>query len=98
LLSGIKVIINSKDSPDKVIYKYENFNNLGKTSWSEFAKEIFKLEKLNYKVAPISSEQYPTPAIRPKNSTLSKKKIKNHFKLQIPSWHQSLKECLNEII
>jgi len=45
-----------------------------------------------------NTDQYPTPAIRPKNTTLSKEKITNHFKLQIPSWQQSLKECLNEVM
>jgi len=74
-----------------------HFSNLGEASWSDFAKEIFKLSNLNCKVTPIGSEQYPTPAIRPQNTTLSKVKITNHFKLQIPSWQQSLKECLNEI-
>ena len=85
---------NKKTFPTEILH----FSNMGETSWSDFAKEIFKLANLNYKVTPISSEQYPTPAIRPKNSILSKEKIKNHFKLQIPSWKQSLKECLNQII
>jgi len=85
---------NKKTFPTEIFH----FSNMGETSWSDFAKEIFKLANLNYKVTPISSEQYPTPAIRPKNSILSKEKIKNHFKLQIPSWKQSLKECLNQII
>jgi len=74
-----------------------HFSNLGETSRSNFAKEIFKLVNLNCNVRPISTDQYPTPAIRPQNTTLSKEKIKNHFRLQIPSWQQSLKECLKEI-
>jgi len=67
------------------------------TSWSDFAKEIFKLANLNCNVSPISTDQYPTPAIRPQNTTLSKEKIKNHFSLKIPLWQKSLKECLKEI-
>ena len=97
-----KAILNIifSDSFNKESYPTEifHFSNMGETSWFDFAKEILKLANLNYKVTPISSEQYPTPAIRPKNSTLSKEKIKNRFKLQIPSWKQSLKECLNQII
>ena len=85
---------NKKTFPTEIFH----FSNMGETSWSDFAKEIFKLANLNYKVTPISSEQYPTLAIRPKNTTLSKEKITKHFKLQIPSWKQSLKECLNQII
>jgi len=85
---------NKKSFPTEVFH----FSNIGETSWSDFAKEIFKLANLNCKVTPISSDQYPTPAIRPKNSTLSKDKITNHFKLQVPSWQKSLKECLKGII
>jgi len=85
---------NKKSFPTEIFH----FSNMGETSWSDFAKEIFKLTNLNCKVTPIDSEQYPTPAIRPKNTTLSKEKITNHFRLQIPSWQQSLKECLNGII
>ena len=84
---------NKKSFPTEIFH----FSNMGETSWSDFAKEIFKLTNLNCKVTPIDSDQYPTPAIRPQNTTLSKEKIKNHFKILIPSWQQSLKECLNEI-
>jgi len=75
-----------------------HFSNTGETSWSDFAKEIFMLANLNCKVTPICTNQYPTTALRPKNTTLSKEKITKQFKLQIPSWQQSLKECLNKII
>ena len=80
-----------------MIYFDIHYSNLGETSWSDFAKEIFKLANLNCNVSPISTDQYPTPAIRPQNTTLSKEKIKNHFNLKIPLWQKSLKECLKEI-
>ena len=85
---------NKKSFPTEIFH----FTNIGETNWSDFAKEIFKLSNLKCKVNPISTDQYPTPAIRPKNTTLSKDKITNHFKLQIPSWKKSLEECLNEIM
>jgi len=97
-----KVILNiiSNDKFNKKSFSTEvfHFSNMGEASWSDFAKEIFKLSNLDCKVTPIGSDQYPTPAIRPKNTTLNKEKITNHFRLQIPSWQQSLKECLKEII
>jgi len=88
------VSFNKKGFPTEIFH----FSNMGETSWSDFAKEIFKLTNLNCKVISISTDQYPTPAIRPHNTTLSKEKITNHFRLQISSWQQSLKECLNKII
>ena len=85
--------LKKKSFPTEIFH----FSNLGETSWFDFAKEIFKLANLNCNVNPISADQYPTPAIRPQNTTLSKEKITNHFTLKIPLWQQSLKECLKEI-
>ncbi|WP_420321472.1 sugar nucleotide-binding protein [Flagellimonas sp.] len=42
----------------------------------------------------IHSEEYPTPAERPKFSVLDKSKIKNTFGLQIPHWKESLAVAL----
>jgi len=86
--------LNKKSFPTEIFH----FSNMGETSWSDFAKEIFKLSNLNCKVTPINTNQYPTTAVRPKNTTLSKEKITKQFRVQIPLWKQSLKECLNEIM
>ena len=94
----LHIISNDNFSKKSFPTEVFHFSNMGETSWSDFAKEIFRLSNLNCKVNPISTDQYPTPAKRPKNTTLSKEKITNHFKLQIPLWQQSLKECLNEIM
>jgi len=92
--------IISNDNFNKKSFQTEifHFSNLGETSWSDFAKEIFRLSNLNCKVTPINTDQYPTTAVRPKNTTLSKEKITKQFRLQIPSWEKSLKECLNKIM
>jgi dTDP-4-dehydrorhamnose reductase len=44
-------------------------NNKGEISWYDLTKEIFKLAKIDCKVSPITTKQYPTPARRPRNST-----------------------------
>ena len=85
---------NQKSFPTEIFH----FSNLGETSWSDFAMEIFEIANLNCKVIPISSEQYPTSAIRPKNTTLNTEKIKNHFKLHIQPWEESLKNFLRVIL
>jgi len=85
---------NKKSFPTKIFH----FSNIGETSWYEFAKEIFKIANLNCRVNSIGSEEYQTLALRPKNTTLSKEKITNHFKLKISSWQKSLKDCLSEIL
>jgi len=73
-----------------------HFSNSGDASWHDFAKEIFKLTGLDCKLRPIVSEQYPTPAKRPRNTTLNTDKIIKNFNLRIPVWQKSLKKLLVE--
>ena len=53
--------------------KYGTYHacNCGCCSWAEFAEEIFKNAQMDVKVKPITTEEYPTKARRPKNSRLS---------------------------
>lgn len=79
-------------------YGIYHATNEGFCSWAEFAKEIFKIAGKNVKVNSINTEDYPTRAVRPKNSRLSKEKlIENGFN-PLPRWQDSLKKYLNELI
>jgi dTDP-4-dehydrorhamnose reductase len=71
-----------------------NYSNEGVLSWYDFAKEIMRMAKLDCKVNPIETFQYPTPAKRPHFSLLNKSKIKSTFSIEIPYWKDSLDECL----
>lgn len=71
-----------------------NYSNEGVLSWYDFAKEIMRMAKLNCKINPIETFQYPTPAKRPHFSLLNKSKIKDKFNIEIPYWKDSLDECL----
>ncbi len=71
-----------------------NYSNEGVCSWYDFAIEIFKITKINCKVSPIETIDFPTPAKRPNFSVLNKSKIKNTFNISIPHWSESLKNCL----
>ena len=71
-----------------------NYSNEGVLSWYDFAKEIMKMAKLNCKINPIETHQYPTPAKRPYYSLLNKSKIKSAFNIEIPYWKDSLDRCL----
>ena len=42
-----------------------HYSNEGVASWYDFAKEIFSISKINCKVNPITTAEYPTPAARP---------------------------------
>ncbi|KLE11222.1 dTDP-4-dehydrorhamnose reductase [Aliarcobacter butzleri L355] len=74
-----------------------NYSNEGVLSWYDFAKEIMKMAKLNCKIKPIETYQYPTPAKRPHFSLLNKSKIKSKFNLEIPYWKDGLDDCLKRL-
>ena len=74
-----------------------NFSNEGVISWFDFANEIKRLVNSSCVVNPLSTEQFPTPAKRPKYSVLDKTKIQQTFSIQLRDWKESLKECINKL-
>lgn len=74
-----------------------HFSNAGETTWFDFALEIKKLAGKQTEVHPITTEEYPVKALRPKYSVLNKSKIRNHFGIPIPGWQEGLKNCLKEL-
>ena len=95
LAKAILTIINNKDCQDKEwpteIYHY---SNEGEISWYKFAREVFKLVKIDCKVNSIPTEQYPTPARRPINTLMNKDKITRIFSVNIADWKNSLSKCV----
>ena len=76
------------------IYHYSNIGNI---SWFDFAKEIFRLTKIQCKIKPILTKNYCTLAKRPKNSVLNKSKIFNRYNVKRRLWKSSLKMCLKSV-
>ena len=74
-----------------------NYCNSGKTTWLEFAGEIFKMCEIDCHTTGISTASYGAPAPRPLWSVLSTEKIQYLLPEQIPHWKQSLRECLEEL-
>ncbi len=98
LAGGIISIIRSSLSSNKsFIPGIYNYTNEGVTSWFDFALEIVKLMKLNCKVMPIKTKEYPSAAVRPLYSVLSKTRICNTFSLEIPFWEDSLNSCIHHL-
>ena len=72
--------------------KYGTYHatNEGICSWAEFAEKIFNVAGMDVKVNHITSAEYPTKAVRPKNSRLSKDKlVENGFK-RLPMWDDAV--------
>lgn len=68
-----------------------HFSGAPDVSWADFAREIFDQAGLAVEVTDILSEQYPTPAARPKNSRLYCGDILRDFGIKQPDWRQSLR-------
>ncbi len=64
----------------------------GISSWFEFAKEIVK--DFNVEVTPITTQEMPRPATRPKYSVLDKSSLISAIGRPGPSWQESLHSYL----
>lgn len=95
----LDIIMNIQKHPDKILLFNDvyNYANEGVTSWYDFATFIFKMSGKKTEVFPITSDQYPTLAQRPKWSLMSKQKIINNFDLTIPHWYDALERCLKNL-
>ena len=89
LAISIKELLNS----DK--YGIYHLTNKGECSWYEFAKKIFELSKIDIKVIPVCSEEYPRPAPRPHYSVLSNQKWINSGFTPMRNYEDALNEYLN---
>ena len=92
-----KIILDIVPQIDNQKVEIYNYSNEGVLSWYDFAKEIMKMAKLNCKINPIETYQYPTPAKRPHFSLLNKNKIKSTFNIEIPYWKDGLDDCLKRL-
>jgi dTDP-4-dehydrorhamnose reductase len=75
-----------------------HFTNSGQATWFDLAAHIFEAMARHGMptpmLKPISTEQYPTPAERPKNSKLSTKAIQVDFNIQPRPWREAIDEIL----
>lgn len=92
LIKIAQIVVSDNDKKFRGIF---NLAGKGETSWADFAKEIFKIKKMQTKVIDIETSQYPTPAKRPSNSRLDCSKLQNIYKIELPLWHKSLEYCIN---
>ena len=66
----------------------------GEATWAEFAEEIFRLAGKKQKVQPCTTEEFPRPAPRPKNSRLDKMGLRLAGLPPMPDWKDALAEFM----
>jgi dTDP-4-dehydrorhamnose reductase len=72
------------------------------TTWFGFAKAIFERaeKRLDVKppaLTPLATKDYPTPAVRPRNSVLSNQKLFDRFGVRLASWQAALDEVIQSL-
>ena len=82
-------------------YQWKNgdifhYSNEGICSWYDFAKQIFDFADIKVRLNALSSEEFPTRAVRPRFSLLDKSKFKKTFKVEINHWKSSLENMLKQ--
>jgi dTDP-4-dehydrorhamnose reductase len=78
-------------------YGIYHATNEGVCSWAEFAREIFRLAGKDVAVQPVPSSAYPTRAVRPLNSRMSKDKLEKMGFSRLPDWQDALRRYLQEL-
>ena len=73
----------------------------GAASWFEFATEIMEqcalLGKPNVPVRPIATDDWPTRAVRPRNSVLNVEKFERLVGFAMPDWRSSVAQVIRRM-
>ncbi len=97
LADALMDIVNASEKGNFIpgIYHYSND---GVCSWYDFTVKIHELAGIiTCTVKPIETKDYPTKATRPAYSVLSKEKIKADYGIHIPTWEESLSDCIAKL-
>lgn len=98
-------IIENQD----LAYQYSGIYHLaasGKVSWHGFATYIIEQAKIAglpmktvlENIYPITTSEYPLPALRSANSVLNTNKLCDIFRVRLPEWELHVKRVLTELL
>ena len=76
------------------IFPILHYANQGVCSWKEFAEAIVNELECKTIIQGITTSAYPTLAKRPKYSILDTGHIEKELQIEIPTWQESLKKCI----
>lgn len=98
----VVVARNLVNNSDKSLRGIFHACGLGETNWASFADFIFQTAK-DYGhesciVNPITSDQYPTRAKRPKYSVLNNSKLKELHNFELMSWETATRQTISILL
>lgn len=106
IANAVSQLIQSCHNDTSGIY---HMVNTGRTTWHGFASAIVE-EYVNSQadkgwpplkvksIKAISTQEFPTPAARPANSTLDTAKLEQDFSIQLPDWREALKSEFEKLV
>ena len=78
------------------LYGTYHCTSQGECTWYDFAVEIFRCANLEVRIRPVSTEEYPRPAKRPKNSVLDNYMLRLQGLDIMPNWRDALNLFMRE--
>jgi dTDP-4-dehydrorhamnose reductase len=102
LARGVRTVLNRLANCDSAPVESGIYHMTcsGVTTWFGFAKAIFSNAEgmvPTPEIIPIPSEQYPTPAARPRNSVLNCDKLEKTFGIRLAPWEGALAQVMMEL-
>ncbi len=88
LARAIKALVNTP------FFGTYHVTNSGETTWYKLAVKAIEFAGLKTKVVPIMTQEYPTKARRPRNSSLANVAFEVRNLVVMPHWEDSLKAYL----
>jgi dTDP-4-dehydrorhamnose reductase len=104
-LSAQLVRQHAREGRDGFPYGIYHIAASGETTWYDYARFVIAeaiaagkpLKTTPETVAPLTTEQYPTPARRPSNSRLDTGRFRTTFGLRLPPWQDGVRHVLQQI-
>ncbi|CAH0343180.1 dTDP-4-dehydrorhamnose reductase [Rhizobium sp. CECT 9324] len=98
----IRELVNGRKSFSSGIF---HLAAAGETSWYEYAQYILEAARAAGRplrlhpqaLIPISSVEYPTPAVRPLNSRLDTSKLRTSFGVHLPHWTIPINHVMQQV-
>lgn len=91
-----ETILNILQKPE-LTFGVFHFSNYSEITWFDFAKKIAELSGAKTQITPISTQEYPTKATRPKRSTFNLEKIEKIYQISPKHWEHRLEVCLKNL-
>ncbi|WP_288207096.1 dTDP-4-dehydrorhamnose reductase [uncultured Parabacteroides sp.] len=96
-LAAIILSVVTADEKGAFVPGIYHYSNEGVCSWYDFTVKILQIAGIDCRIRPIETKDYPTKAVRPPYSVLSKSKIKETYGIAIPHWEASLRVCMGKL-